>query len=107
MTRQPRLGVARMTRRSASFDAGKSASGGRLSWGWAMNHNKWYMLVAGDYVMTTWDGESQRTYRATWRDSRWNLTRRVAGASATLELASVATLQEAMAEAKLDAAQVL
>lgn len=75
--------------------------------GRAMNQNTWQMLKPGDYAMTTWVSDAQLTYRAKHGKSGWVLTRRVAGARETLELAVRPTLQEVIDVAKRDAVQGL
>lgn len=72
-----------------------------------MNTRRWHTLTTGDYAMTTWDGESQLTYRVTRREAGWMLTRRVAGARGVLEWDPVPTPREAMATAEGDAQQGL
>ena len=68
-----------------------------------MNYNRWYKLAAGDYVMTTWCGESQLTYRAARRDGGWTLTRKVAGAGTADIARALKTLREAKIVAECDA----
>ncbi|MCP9274042.1 hypothetical protein [Mycolicibacterium arenosum] len=72
-----------------------------------MTQNKWQMLKPGDYAMTTWDGDARLTYRAKHAESGWVLSRKVAGARETLELAVRPTLQELIDIARIDAAQGL
>lgn len=66
---------------------------------------RWVRLTAGDYVMHTWTGEDQLTYRATRVAKGWVLRRSVAGATSTYYAVGSRpfdTLRDAVAMAATD-----
>lgn len=70
-----------------------------------VRHGNWYKLKSGDYVMTTWSGETQLTYRARRREHGWELASAVAGRGLT-RIGEVHTaLRDAQAAAEVDAQQ--
>lgn len=49
-----------------------------------MTGNEWVRMGPGQLELRTWIGDSQISYRASWEDAGWTLTRRVDGAAKSL-----------------------
>ncbi|KAA0098889.1 hypothetical protein CIW49_13510 [Mycolicibacterium sp. P1-18] len=69
----------------------------------AMKHDKWYKLVAGDYVMTTWHDDSQLTYRVVRDRTHWMITRKVDGGAKLVIAHAERTFRDAQAVVQRDA----
>jgi hypothetical protein len=72
-----------------------------------MGTDRWQALRAGDYVMTTWHGDTQLMYRAIRQELGWVLSRKVAGAGLLIIDQPTKTLREAQVRAQSDAQQPL
>lgn len=53
-----------------------------------MNVSEWVRVGPGELELNTWISDSHVTYSAVWETAGWTLTRRVAGASSALTMAT-------------------